>query len=66
MLRYYNQLHLNQLAIHLANLISEIVRFRMFRNLAIIFTSVLCLTNALPAVEGIVFNLMINDFNSEL
>ena len=62
MLRYYNQLHLNQLAIHLANLISEIVRFRMFRNLAIIFTSVLCLTNALPALEGKGFNLIINDF----
>ena len=66
MLRYYGQLHLNQRAIHLANLIIKIVRFRMFRSLAITFLIVLCLTNALPAVEGIVFNLMINDFNSEL
>ena len=66
MSRYCSQLQSNQRTVHLANLIIEIINFRMFRNLAIIFTSVLCLTNALPAVEGKEFNLMINDFNSEL
>ena len=52
---------MNKRAIHLVNPIIEIVRFRMFRNLAIIFISVLFVTNALPAVEGKDFKLMINE-----